>query len=111
MQLKSLRYIKLLLTKELTDKFKFSKGLSTKMESFSPPSQSPDAHRVRDRRPLCPIRYIGKAMQSNEFHRFIWTCLAFLTKPHEVVIALLRNIHTIFKKVERRFHKDFVDQS
>jgi hypothetical protein len=121
MQLKSLRYLDLILTKEPTDKFKFYKGLAAKIESFSPtllrikilPALLAECEKDARFAPvlLGPILYIGKAMPSDEFQRSIWTRLAFLTtitKPPEIAIALLRNIQTILKKVERHLRKDFV---
>jgi serine/threonine protein kinase len=121
MQMKALRYVDLLLTKDPSDKFKFYKGLAAKIEGFSPtllkvrllPAFLSECEKDVRFAPvlLGPILYVGGFMTPDQFLRTIWNRLAPLTnvtKPPEISIALLRHIQTILRKVERPLHKDLV---
>ncbi|KAH0785079.1 protein kinase [Histomonas meleagridis] len=121
MQFKSLKYIDSILVKEPADKFKFYKGLSSKIDEFSPNIQrikllpiflSECKTDVRYAPVLIkPIITIGESMSNDDFLNVIWIKLTFLTTittPIEIPILLLRNLNIILKKVDKRYHKDYI---
>ncbi|OHT07830.1 protein kinase [Tritrichomonas foetus] len=121
MQLKALRYIDMILTKDPQDKFKFYKGLSTKIEDFSPTLTKIKILPVfineikLDVRfapiLLGPIFQIVQPFTQEEFMNLVWKQISFLTtivNPPEVSIALLKNIKTIMAKIDKHIHKDHI---
>jgi serine/threonine protein kinase len=121
MQMKSLRYIDLLMTKDPADKLKFYKGLALKIETFSPtllrikilPALLAEIGRDVRFAPvlLSSILFIGVPLSTEEFMSVIWIKLAPLTNlttPPEISIALLKDIQKIIAKIDRSLHKDYV---
>lgn len=121
MQLKSLRYLDMILTKDPSDKFKFYKGLATKIDDFSPnlskikilPILIKECKNDVRFAPILlgPILKISAHFSNPEFMRTVWTPLSFLTNvtsPPEVSISLLKNIKDIMNKIDKAVHKDFI---
>ena len=121
MQLKSLKYMDMILTKDPQDKFKFYKGLSQKIDEFSPslakikilPTLLEECKNDVRFAPILigAILRIGDNMDSDTFMKLIWQKLSFLStvvKPPEVSIALLRSLKVILDKIDKSLHKDYV---
>ena len=121
MQMKSLRYIDMILTKQPADKFKFYKGLASKIDYFSPkllrtkilPKLLEECKNDIRFAPilLASIFQISKDYDSIDFQNNVWAKISFLSgvsDPPEVAIALLRNIWLLLKKLDIRIHKDYV---
>lgn len=121
MQLKSLRYLDMILTKDPQDKFKFYKGLASKIDDFSPTLSKIKilpillkecANDVRFAPILLtPILKISAQFSNPEFMREVWTPLSFMTtiiNPPEVSISLLKNLSSIMDKIDKAVHKDHV---
>ena len=121
MQLKSLKYMDMILTKDPQDKFKFYKGLAQKIDEFSPtlsrikilPTLLAECKNDVRFAPvlISAILKIGETMNVDTFMKLIWQKLSFLAtvvKPPEVSIALLRNLKLILEKIDKPLHKDYV---
>ena len=121
MQMKSLRYIDMILTKQPADKFKFYKGLASKIDCFSPkllrtkilPKLLEECKSDVRFAPilLASIFQISQDYDAVDFQENVWMKISFLsgvTDPPEVAIALLRNMWLLFKKLDIRLHKDYV---
>lgn len=121
LQLKSLRYIDMILTKQPQDKFKFYKGLGSNISAFSPTllkvkilpvflQECKNDHRFAPI--LIPsIFEISKDYQSDEFNTLVWSKIAFLSgvkEPPEVSLCLLKNMWLLIKKLDIKLHKDYV---
>ena len=121
MQLKSLRYIDIMLTKNPSDKFAFYKGLSKKIDEFSPSIQRIKLLPTFVNECIADVRFapilLGAIFQisvnftTDEFMELIWRKLSVLStvvSPPEVSIGLLRNLWILLEKVDKRLHKDYV---
>ncbi|EAX96464.1 protein kinase, putative [Trichomonas vaginalis G3] len=121
MQMKSLRYIDMILTKQPQDKFKFYKGLGSKIDYFSPsiqrvkilPKLLEECKNDVRFAPilLASIFMISKDYDARDFQENVWNKIAFLSgiqDPPEIAIALLRNMWLLLKKLDIRLHKDYV---
>lgn len=120
MQLKALRYIDLILTKEPQDKFKFYKGLATKISDFSPnlskvkilPALIQECKGDVRFAPVlvCPIFKIIESFSNDQFMK-IWSQISFLTTitdPPEVLISILKNLPLLLTKFDQKNHKDYI---
>ena len=121
MQLKALKYIDMILTKDPADKFKFYKGLTQKLDEFSPTLVKTKIlpvflNECQSNVKFAPILLssifkIASSFKQDEFMNIIWKRLSFLTtitNPPEVSIALMMNLKTILSKIDKPLHKDFV---
>lgn len=121
MYMKALRYIDHILIKEPADKFKFYKGIAPKISDFSPNLQKYKILPILLNDCKADVRYapvliysilkIGEKFPSEEFMNEIWMKISFLTtvsKPIEVLIALLQNLKLLLEKIGKQFHKDYV---
>ncbi|OHT12077.1 protein kinase [Tritrichomonas foetus] len=121
MQLKALRYIDIMLTKNPSDKFAFYKGLSKKIEDFSPSLQRIKFLPTLVNECIADVRFapilLGAIFQisikysSDEFMELTWrrlSVLATVVNPPEVSIGLLRNLWVLMDKIDKRLHKDYV---
>lgn len=121
MQLKSLRYIDIMLTKNPSDKFAFYKGLSKKIDEFSPSIQRIKLLPTLVNECIGDVRFapilLGAIFQisvkftTEEFMDLVWrklSVLATVVNPPEVSIGLLRNLWMLLEKVDKRLHKDYV---
>ena len=121
MQMKSLRYIDMILTKQAADKFKFYKGLASKIDCFSPqllrtkilPKLLEECKNDVRFAPilLASIFQISQDYDAVDFQENVWGKISFLsgvTDPPEVAVALLRNMWLLLKKLDIRLHKDYV---
>lgn len=121
MQLKALRYIDVMLTKQPQDKFSFYKGLAKRIDDFSPslqrvkmlPTLLQECKNEIKFAPILlgPIFQISSKFDSIDFMEIVWKNISFLATvvdPPEVSIALLRNMWVILEKIDRRQHKDYI---
>ena len=121
MQMKVLRYLDIMLTKEPEDKFGFYKGLAKKIDEFSPslleikilPTLIEECKRDVRFAPILlgPIFQISQNYDPDKFMEKVWvkiSHMATVTQPPEVCIGLLRNLWMLLDKVQKRYHKDYV---
>jgi len=120
MQMRSLKYIDLILTKNPADKFTFYKGLSQKISDFSPkiqqmkilPTLLVDCNSDVRFAPvvLGSILTICQSFDNDQFLA-VWNKIVHLTtiqEPPEVLIAFIQNSKVILEKIDRHHHKDYV---
>lgn len=121
MQLKALRYIDMIVTKDAQDKFKFYRGLASKMDDFSPTLGRTKILPVLMSECQADVRFapvlisailqIGASMNNETFLRVIWKRMSFLTsvtKPPEVSISLVRSLLVLLGKIDKPLHTDYV---
>lgn len=121
LQMKILRYLDLLVTKDPKDKFVFFKNLAKSIEDFSPLMSRSKILPLLISESKADIRFapvllgsIFKASEKftlSEFTEFVFKKILFLTSvsdPPQVLIALLQNLSLILDKTDNKYHADYV---